>query len=417
MRALIKLFLLLLLLSPLALLATAWLALSDDPLVTRQVALSHQDIARAKAILQQNDPRRMPTGVQRVIELSPQDLDLAANYLLQKIARGHARFSLSPGRLDVRMTLLVPRLPLRNYLNVDGTLESRGGRPELTALRLGRLDIPGPVAAWLMHRLLAANLDPAKLASAAELIDELQILPNGLRLTYRWNPVLIDQARDTLLTPGDREALRYYHDGLVDLQAQGIGRGGSVVELLGPLFAAAVTRSRERDPVDENLALLTVLGTWASGQDIAKLVPDGARRPKAFRLKIDGRRDFAQHFLASAAIAARGDSNLSDAIGLFKELSDSDRGSGFSFTDIAADRAGTRFGALATRSAGDARKVQQRLAAGVAETDIMPPAKDLPEHMGADTFKRRFGHVGSPAYRQLIAEIDQRIDACGLYRD
>ena len=248
-------------------------------------------------------------------------------------------------------------------------------------------------------------------------MEYLQLAPDRLRLGYRWDPSLIAQARDTLLTSGDREALRFYLDSLVDLQAQGVGRSGSLVDLLQPLFSMALARSPERDPVEENVALLTVLGTWASGQDVSRLVPDGARRPRAFRLKIDGRLDFAQHFLASAALAARGDSTLSDAVGLFKEISDTDHGSGFSFTDIAADRAGTRFGELATRSPQDARRVQQRLAAGIAEADIMPPADDLPEHMRSETFRQRFEHVGSPAYRQLMAEIEQRIDACGLYRD
>jgi hypothetical protein len=47
----------------------------------------------------------------------------------------------------------------------------------------------------------------------------------------------------------------------------------------------------------------------------------------------------------------------------------------------------------------------------------MPPAGDLPENMDAAAFKARFDRVGSPAYQRLMAEIERRIDACGLYRD
>jgi len=417
MRALVKLFVLLLLLSPVALVVAAWFALSEEPLVTGRVELSHQDIAHAKAILRDNDPRQAPAGAQRVIEISAQDLDLATNYLLQKAAQGHARLRLSPNRLDVRMTLLIPRLPLRRYLNVEATVGVRANHPELTSLRLGRLEIPGPLAGWLARQLLTANLGQARLASAANLIDSLEVFADRLRLSYRWNPALIAHARDTLLTDGDRESLRFYYEGLLSLQARGVGRSGPVVELLRPLFAMAVERSRERDPVAENLALLTVLGAWASRQDITRLLPESTRRPQAFRLKLDGRRDFAQHFLTSAALAARGDSSLSNAVGLFKEISDTDQGSGFSFADIAADRAGTRFGELATRSAEDARRLQQRVAAGISDADIMPPAKDLPEQMHTDAFRQRFSHVGSPAYQQLMTEIEQRIDGCALYRE
>jgi len=417
MRALLKLSFLLLLLSLVALLAATWFALSDQPLVTGQVELSHQDIARAKAILRENDPRQAPAGAQRVIEISAQEMNLAANYLLQKTLQGHARLGLAAGRLDVGMTLLIPQLPRRNYLNVEAVIEARANRPELTALRLGRLRVPGPLAGWLARQLLEANLGRARLASAASLIESLEVFPDRLRLTYRWNPALIAHARDTLLADSDREALRFYYQGLLSLQSRDIGRSGAVVELLAQLFAMAVERSRERDPVAENVALLTVLGAWASRQDIARLLPDRTGTLRAFRLKLDGRRDFAQHFLTSAALAARGDSSLSNAVGLFKEISDTDQGSGFSFADIAADRAGTRFGALATRSAADARRVQRRLAAGIVDADIMPPAKDLPEQMHTDAFRQRFSHVGSPAYQQLMAEIEQRIDTCALYRD
>lgn len=190
-----------------------------------------------------------------------------------------------------------------------------------------------------------------------------------------------------------------------------------MVELLRPLFALAAERSATADPVAENTALLTLLGTWASRGDLRRLVPGRAQTPASFRLKLRRRVDFARHFLTSAALAARGDAALSEAVGLFKELSDTDHGSGFSFTDIAADKAGTRFAALATGSPGQARWVQQRLAAGVQDGDLMPNAADLPEHLSGEAFASRFSHVGSPAYREMVAEIEGRIAACGLYHD
>ena len=48
---------------------------------------------------------------------------------------------------------------------------------------------------------------------------------------------------------------------------------------------------------------------------------------------------------------------LSDVIGLYKEIEDSRGGSGFSFNDIAADRAGTRFGEKAVASEDSARGI------------------------------------------------------------
>jgi hypothetical protein len=137
------------------------------------------------------------------------------------------------------------------------------------------------------------------------------------------------------------------------------------------------------------------------------------RRPVQRTVKLNGRDDFSKHFLISAAIAAEAGSPLADAIGLYKEVEDSRGGSGFSFNDIAADRAGTRFGELAVKAP---RKLQAALAAGARERDFMPDVSDLPEFMPEAEFKRRYGGIGAPAYRKMMAEIETRIGACALFR-
>jgi len=417
MRALIKLLILLLLLAGPVLVAGLYLGLSETPLVTHKTALSHADIARAKAIVKSNDPRRLPDGAYRTIEIAPKDLNLAANYLLQKFADGKASLALADERLDARVTWRFASLPMRPFLNVHAAIGAEGGKPRVTQMTVGRIPIPDIVSNWAAQRLLGrlnlgSGADPR-----GDFVQDMRLYRDRLQLTYRWNPELINQARDTLLSSSDQRSLRFYHDRLVDMQSRGIGRKGSLINLLGPMFASAQSRSRDHSPVAENTAMLTVLGTWASNHDLARLVPGDIARPQRFRLKLNRRTDFAQHFLTSAALAARGDSALSDAVGLFKEISDTDNGSGFSFTDIAADRAGTRFGALASRSDADARRLQQRIATGILEQDIMPPVGDLPEHMRSAVFKQRFGHVGSPAYHAMMQEIEQRIDTCGLYRN
>jgi hypothetical protein len=417
MRALIKLFFLLILLTLAAVAGVFWFVFSDTPQITGQTVLAHQDIARARQILRQNDPRNMPPGATHVMEIGARDLGLASNYLLQQLALGSAQLSLATDRLDLQASLRIPRVPWRNTLNLEASIETIDGQARIAQLRLGRLNVPPRLANLAAAKILQHGYTRARLGNLADPVQELRLFPDRLRLSYRWHPALIDQARDTLLSGSDREALRHYHDLLVDLQTKGVGKHGPLTKLLQPMFAAALARSAERDPVEENNALLTVLGTWAGKQDISRLVPGSPRRPGAFRLKLQRRTDFGRHFLISAALAARGDTALSNAVGLFKEISDTDSGSGFSFADIAADRAGTRFGEQATRSREAAKQVQRRLAMGIVEADIMPPARDLPEHIRSETFKQRFGYVGSPAYQEVMDEIERRINACGLYRN
>jgi len=417
MRHLFRLLLLLVLLSLLSLGALLWFGLSDEPTVIAGTRLSHQDIARAKSILDRDDPRDLPAGTQRQLELSEDDLNLAANYLAQKYVPGGARVVLHPDAAQLDASLHLHRSPIRGYLNLSLELLATPQGARLTGLRIGRIAVPDTITRLLL-RELAARAGRSRGASLAlASVKELQLTEHSLRLTYEWQPELLDAVRDELMPAGQAAAMAVYYDHLVALHATGRARGGSLAEALPPLFQLAVERSSHSDPATENRALLAVLGAWASGRGMDRLLPPEQRkgRPARFRLKLQRRGDFAQHFLTSAALAANGDTLLSDAIGLYKEVKDSQGGSGFSFTDIAADRVGTRFGELAS-SEDRAAYLQRRLADGLSEADLMPPARDLPEHMTAAEFERRFGGVDSPAYLDMMAEIEARIDRLPLYR-
>ena len=119
--------------------------------------------------------------------------------------------------------------------------------------------------------------------------------------------------------------------------------------------------------------------------------------------------------MISAALAANTGGPFADSVGIYKEVSDSRGGSGFSFNDIAADRAGSRLGELAERRE-TARRLQERLAGPLKERDVMPATSDLPEFMPEPEFKRRFGGIGEPAYARMMAEIEKRIAELSLYR-
>lgn len=42
--------------------------------------------------------------------------------------------------------------------------------------------------------------------------------------------------------------------------------------------------------------------------------------------------------------------------------------------------------------------------------------EDLPEFMPEPEFRRRFGGIDSPAYKQMMAEIERGVVALALYR-
>jgi tetratricopeptide (TPR) repeat protein len=190
----------------------------------------------------------------------------------------------------------------------------------------------------------------------------------------------------------------------------------SLARLMPPLFGLAIERGAQGDQTRENRAAIVVLALYATGQPLDRVVPAAAgwRKPAGRTVTLGGRDDFPKHFLVSAALAAEAGSPLADAIGVYKEVEDSRGGSGFSFNDIGADRAGVRFGEVASRSLPRARTLARALAAGVPESDFMPDVSDLPEFMPEAEFKRRFGGLDSPGYAKMIAKIDQRVDATPL---
>jgi hypothetical protein len=105
--------------------------------------------------------------------------------------------------------------------------------------------------------------------------------------------------------------------------------------------------------------------------------------------------------------------SLSDQAGLLKEELDAgEGGSGFSFSDLLADRAGTLFALAATRDEPSARRMQDRLAAGPQIDEIFPPASDLPEGIPDAKLQTEYGGVGGEKYNQVTEEIERRLATC-----
>jgi hypothetical protein len=185
-----------------------------------------------------------------------------------------------------------------------------------------------------------------------------------------------------------------------------------------PLFQLAKYRSNKGEAVAENRAVILVLTFYVNQRDLNKIIPQSKTWPRVTlrTVTLNDRDDFPKHYLISAMLAAYAGTPLADAVGLFKEIEDSRGGSGFSFNDIAADRAGTRMGELAIGNEQRAKKIQMLMAAA-KESDIMPVTTDLPEFMPEAEFKRRFGGTQGESYRQMMGEIEHRVAALPINRN
>jgi hypothetical protein len=149
-------------------------------------------------------------------------------------------------------------------------------------------------------------------------------------------------------------------------------------------------------------------------------VAAGAEPPseRAVRLALLGeptvrqRRDLARHFFISAYLTSTLGGPAAQAAGVAKELVDAQGASGFSFADIAADRAAARFA-----SGVLAKQIPLRLLAeSFSVASFMPEVDGLPEGLSAAQFKDQFGAARGPRFDKQIAEIDQRILELPPYR-
>jgi hypothetical protein len=417
MRLALRLFCFLLFAVPLLLATALLLAVDRHPVVNRTADITPESIGRAKRIFDDNDPRRLRTGARRTISLSQGDLDLAANYLAQQYAGGSARIILQDDYAQVTASVPLPKMPVYLYLNVDAIFTEAAPLPKLERLQLGSLPVPQWIADWLLKRaILQAIGDEAFHASTAA-VKKLDIRNGWVAATYQWHPDLKENIRSVLLSP-DRERLEVYQRRLSAVTRSVSSPNIALAKLLSPIFKLAQQRSRHDDPLAENRAAILILTFYVNHEPLHALLPAARNWPEpvARVITLNSREDFSKHFMISAALAAKAGGPLSDAVGVYKEVIDSRRGSGFSFGDIAADRAGTRFGEKAVANIDSARALQRYVAAGMSDGDIIPITEDLPESMNEAEFKRRFGDVDGAAYRRIMSDIEHRLAGLALYR-
>jgi hypothetical protein len=197
----------------------------------------------------------------------------------------------------------------------------------------------------------------------------------------------------------------------------GEGRFGALMRVA---FSIPANETDNLNEVQNNRAAILALGIALGDERIARfvgldnqstLVRNAALLRKGTTLR--KRNDWSRHFCLSASLAVLEHPLFSDAGGLMKEQLDAlTGGSGFSFCDFAADRAGVKFASAATHSEADALAMQEFLKKGFKVDDFLPAIADLPENLTTEQFRAEFGNAGSDRYQQMISEIELRLNTC-----
>jgi hypothetical protein len=390
-----------------------WLMIDDDPGVDQPPTVNGADLIWAQALFRKHDPRQGAPGVLQSLSLTTGEVNRLLNYAVALKSIYGMEAELTPGSAIIDTSLKLPHTPFGDYLNVSVELQADHGVATIAAVQLGDLALPGVLARWggqLAHRMLSR--DPAYAAITLS-IRRVDFQEDRVTLDYAWQPQLLTQLqrKSAALLIDDAERTRMLaYANFIQKQIRPLPQGArlSLYRLVQPVFAYAATRSG--DAAAENRAAVTALAAYVGGVSLPHLLQNkgmNIRREPPVLPRLHGRADFSQHYLIAAALSVNGGSGFANALGLAKEEDDAVGGSGFSFTDLAADRAAARLGERL--SGADAVLTQQRLAHADSDADLMPDFSDLPEFMPDAEFKRRFGGVGSARYDAMIHEIDKRL--------
>lgn len=191
-------------------------------------------------------------------------------------------------------------------------------------------------------------------------------------------------------------------------------------KLLELAFMYAADNSHGTDAVHPNKAAILALGVILGEQRVAMVAKRtvNIQRIAEFdalrnRITLVGRNDLARHFWVSAALAILSDEKRSMTVGIAKEMMDAtEGGSGFSFDDLAADRAGTLLAIAATKNGANARNLQTRIGEGVVIDDFFPSVEGLPSGLTREEFQSGFGGLGGKVTLRLAEEIEYRLARC-----
>jgi hypothetical protein len=415
----------------LALLGTA----EREPLVRDSPTVTSEEKRRLYDLLRDRNPRTGAGKDTRTLGLDSRDIDLLLAWWLPVVlgeGRAAARVDLMASRqARVSLTLRFPTPTGRpRYLNVvtGARVQVDQGRVKVAdpTLRLGRLVLPDPPLRWLAPLIGVLIQAERRVRPVLAGVASLEISSGRARLVYRHIELPPGLLAELIWGTGSSEemqlAVRAHVDRLLEAAPRlphGEPRLGAAVEVA---FAHARDRSATSPPVLENRAALLALGILLGHRRLADFVGpvldhrDRRRAAPLARSTLRGREDWTKHFFVSGALTVLSAQAPSDAVGIFKEELDAGGGSGFSFGDLLADRAGTTFALLATRDDAAARALQARLAAGFRVDDFFPEAADLPENIPAAELEARYGGVGGPLFRQYAAEVERRLWSCPAYR-
>lgn len=315
------------------------------------------------------------------------------------------------------------------FLNLSAHVAQRKDGFPPVSLRIGTLSIPSGLTRWLLDRTVMVLDLPAPEARLDRLIGSFRIEGKDKAVfSLRADPELFEGLKSLAPRFGtssvDPQLVRFYYARLLDNDLRsGVG-AKSFATVVSTTFRTVVQRSDKGDPAVETRAALVAIGLVTLGEDgrtLASMVLpyDAPCIPQSSLFILAGRPDLPKHLIMSSALAILFADRFSKAAGEWKELHDSvaEGGTGFSFVDLMADRAGLRLGMATNGDRALLREMQYGLA--YAGDERLLPVKSLKKYqegLASEAFEKEYAGLGDSRYQQIVADIDAELDRIPLYK-
>ncbi len=408
------------------------LLIDSNPLVAPMKTIGPESAMQAKSLMKKTVKTVLNAHKPVYLSASAQELNSLMMLTSRAIPRFSGNVNVTPVALLGAVTFRLPDTPLGRYFNVLVIIVPSSAGLEVDSVKFGELSISGHIAqkltAWFLDIVLGDQQGTKFINSIKSVVLKKERLivkfDAGRDIKLRLENILqrLKGYRDQVALLGDPEKIRHYYRFLTSLSiTHPKSKEVSLEYYLSSLIAEAYKQSAPGKAATENQAALLALAIYLGDTRFESFI-GAVRTPgmKGYRVPhrvvLSGRTDLRLHFIFSAALKIMSIYNSSIAIGEFKELLDSDyTGSGFSFVDLAADRAGIRFAEMATGSEDKARHLQQ-IMKNAQEKDFFPDTDRLIEGLNKREFKTLYGDINSAEYKAVIRKIDRRLDLLPLYR-
>lgn len=431
-RFLFKALITLLLLSIVGIGVVVFLAFDEYPLLNKPSRLNAQSAKATEVLVERLSKTLASKRRPQVFSTNLLEISSSAALLSKAWEPLSSTVDISDHNLNISFWLKTPSTPLGNHLRFGLNIPESSEGLRVSTLNIGQHTIPGNwllsgivlLADWVIDNDTASQV--IKNILQVHIQQEQLVLimdsPRDMRSRLKQLSSRIKSLSGDLNLFSETELTRKYFQHLLTLEEH-FPRGSKVTleEILQLLFLKVQNDSSQYNAIEHNRSALFALGVYLGSYHFEKFIgtiaPEGYKGHKIpIQVTLSGRKDLRLHFVYSSTLQLLTEQSASVTIGEFKELLDSNTGgSGFSFIDLMADRAGILFSRSATETQKKARDFQFNVVLDVGK-GLLPPLSDLKEGLSASEFEQLYDTIESTQYSDEIKAIDKMLSELPVFQ-